>query len=91
MNTTTEVVTAVVKDNDVLDATDVAELMHLSLKAGSALEAVLQTMKTACCIYNKNHRMIHETHEAQGSGDLTVSIDLLLRDPSYSFRRQQDL
>lgn len=45
----TEAVTVVVMDENMLDATEAAKWLHLSLKVVAFQEALLQAMKKVCC------------------------------------------
>lgn len=60
-------------------------------EAVAAQEALLQAIRTECCVYKKDFRNLHETHKPQGSKDLAESVDLLLCDPLYNIRHQQEL
>lgn len=76
------------KNVDILHATEVVETLRLAPGAVAAHEALLQTMKTVCCVYTEDPGNLGEKHELQGSEDLAESIELLLFDPPYNVRRQ---
>lgn len=90
-NSATAPATAVVKEVDVLDLRKDAESSHLSSKAVDAQEALLRAMRKVSCIYTGDSRNLFETLKLQGGEDLCERADLLLCDPPYNVRHQQDL
>lgn len=58
--------------------------------AVAALGALLEPMRTVCCVYTKTFRDQHETDEVQGAEHLDESVHLLLCNPPYNVRRQQN-
>lgn len=45
-----------------LDATKVAESLHLSPKTVAIKEALMQVVKMAYCVYTKHYRNLDEMH-----------------------------
>lgn len=56
-STTTATETAVVTEKGRVDVTDVAKSSHLSPEMVSAQGALLQAMRTVCCVYNRNFKV----------------------------------
>lgn len=81
-NTAIALVTAVVKEENVLDNTEVAELLHVSLVAEAAPEALMQMMRPVCCVYTKTLCNLLETDELEKkkiwaiAGSLTMLISI---------------
>lgn len=91
LNTATTTATTVVKEKDVSDGTEPAESLNLSPKAVTALEALLQAMRTVCYVYTEEFCNLHDTHNLQGGEDLGEDVNLILCDRSYNVRRQRKL
>lgn len=53
-NTASEPATKEFEDEEVLNVTEAAESLHLSIEAVATQEAFLHAMETVCCIYTKN-------------------------------------
>lgn len=81
----------VVKKEDVFDVTKAVELSHLSPEAMAAQKVMLHAIRTVRCIHNKNYCNLREMHERQSGRDLGESIALILCEPAYNVRSQQNL
>lgn len=91
LNAATTPATTIDKEDHMLSVSKAAGSSHLSLRAAAAQEASLQAMKTVCCVYTKDFRNLHETHDLYGGEDPGKSLGPLLFDSLYNFRCQQDL
>lgn len=91
LNPTTEYATAVKKGENDLNATNAAESLHLLQEAGAAQEALLEAMRTVCCVYTEDFQKLHKTQKLQGCKDLGESVDFSLCNSPYNFCRRQDL
>lgn len=78
LNTLTGPTTAVVEEENVLDAREPAKMSHLSPGAVDVQKALLEATRTECCVYTKYFRNLHETHELQDVEELSGSVDQLL-------------
>lgn len=74
-----------------MDATAAAEFSHLLAEAVACKKAFLQTTGKVCCDYIKDFQNPHETDERQGETNLCECVKLLLFDPLFNSRHQQDL
>lgn len=83
--------TAIEKKRNLLGVTKAAGSLHLSPEAMVFQKALLQIIKTVCCVCTDDIQGLHETNELQGSGDLGESVVLVLFNPAYNVRCQQDL
>lgn len=91
LNTATASARAVVKKKEALVVTDATASAYLLPEVVSALEALLQTMKTVFCIYRNKFQKLHGIYELQDGKDLGEIVDLLLCDDPHDVRHKQYL
>lgn len=84
LNAVTNLVTAVVKEENDLDAMEAAELSHLVSEAVAAQETFLRAMWMVRGVYTKTFCNLRETHELQDGGKLGESMKLVLSDTPYN-------
>lgn len=78
LSTAAETVTAVVMEEDVLDAMEAAEAVHVSPKAMTGQKAFLRAMRTVCYVSTEDFGNLVEMYKRQGGKDVSYRVDQLL-------------
>lgn len=91
LDTTTDPMTAVKSEADMMDVTEAAELSYPSAEAVAAQEAFLQAMPTVCRVYTAEFCNLHNTQELQGGKSLEGIVKFLFCNFSYDIHRQHVL
>lgn len=83
--------TATEKEKHVLETTDAAVSMYLSLEMKGTMDVLSKVMKSVFRIYDAYLRDFEELQNAGAGEELAESVEFLLGDPFYNFRCQSEL